>query len=72
MDLTQPYRITKPKLEAKGLQMVDLMSAFQERCRAVNCYGAVDTHFNVEGHRVAANVILPYVLAELHKKLLRQ
>jgi hypothetical protein len=67
MDLTQPYRLMKPKLEAKGLQMVDLMPPFKERLNeGIRCYGDIDSHLNAEGHSIAAKVILPCVLAKLH------
>ncbi len=68
MDLNQPYHLMKPKLEAKGLQIVDLILPFKERFNGgVRCYGDIDTHLNAEGHRIAAQVILPYVMAKLHK-----
>lgn len=69
MDLNQPYRIMKAKFEANRLQVVDLVPAFEEKHRAGwSCYGNIDSHFNAEGHRAAANAILPHALAELRKK----
>ena len=68
MDLLQPYRLMKPRLEARDLKLVDLMPAFKARSReGVSCYGEVDTHFNAEGHRLAAEVILPAVIAALEQ-----
>jgi hypothetical protein len=69
MDLTQAYRIMKPKLEAKGLQIVDLVPAIEARMKSgIDCFGEIDSHFNAEGHRVAANVILPVILSHWHNK----
>jgi hypothetical protein len=45
------------------------MPAFKARTReGVRCYGEVDTHFSAAGHRLAAEVILPAVMAELRQK----
>jgi hypothetical protein len=69
MDLSQPYRIMKAKFEARRLHAIDLMPPFQEKHRAgLSCYGSVDSHFNAEGHRTAANTILPDALAALRKR----
>jgi hypothetical protein len=69
VDLLQPYTLMKPKLEARGLQIVDLMPSFKALTRnGVRCYGEVDIHFSTEGHRLAAKVILPVVMAALLQK----
>lgn len=66
MDLTQPYRIMKPKLLEQGLYVIDLMPSFQKQhARGISCYGTVDSHFNAHGHRTAAQAILPHVLEVL-------
>lgn len=66
MDLEQPHRLLRDKLAERGLRVVDLLPAFRRRAAdGVACYGEVDTHLNEEGHRVAASVIAPQVLATL-------
>ncbi len=68
MDLTQPYRLMSEKMTAAGLRIVDLTPAFQETQRnGTSCYGTVDTHLNAGGHRVAAAVVLPYVIDALRE-----
>lgn len=60
MDLLQPHRLLRRKLEVRGLWIIDLLPAFaRSTAEGACCYGEVDSHLNAEGHRVAASVIAP-------------
>lgn len=66
MDLQQPYKMMKTRLEERGLHLVDLMPVFEQQLsKGISCYGDVDSHFSKSGHQIAASVVLPHVLKRL-------
>ncbi|MEM7050447.1 MAG: GDSL-type esterase/lipase family protein [Acidobacteriota bacterium] len=61
-DLDLPQALLRPALEARQLPYVDLLSAFRDdpRCLYLN-----DTHWNVAGHHLAAELLAAEVRARL-------
>lgn len=66
VDIAQPTRLMKERLELNGLEVVDLLPVMKEASRnGTALYGSVDMHFNKAGNRIAAEHLTPAVLAAL-------
>ncbi|MFQ5486671.1 MAG: hypothetical protein ACE5DO_15255, partial [Desulfobacterales bacterium] len=64
------YRIMTRLFEAKGLRFVDLMPVFNKfQKQGIQCYGEIDSHFTDDGHRIAANTILPNILDMMRENI---
>jgi hypothetical protein len=60
VDLDQPSRLLGQAMAAEGLEMVDVgpeMLRLAEE-EGVRMFGKVDTHFNAEGHRMVAELLV--------------
>lgn len=66
VDVTQPNRLLRENLENLGLSVFDSLPEMKEEYnkRKIRFYGARTDHFNSEGHKVFANILVP-VLGEI-------
>lgn len=65
IDLELPNRRLGEALEARGLHVVDLLTAFRAAHESgQRLYGAVDQHFSPEGHQLFVDLVAP-VAAEM-------
>lgn len=65
IDLDQPSRRLRQEMEARGLTVIDatpaLRAAWQAGAR--DLYGSVDYHFDPEGHRITAEFVAEWLIA---------
>jgi hypothetical protein len=60
-DFREPSRAIAAALAADGIRTIDLGPAFADAVRARRLYKPLDTHWNLAGNRLAAEVIEPVV-----------
>jgi hypothetical protein len=66
IDLDQPNRIMREELDARGLEVIDLLPVFrQAHQEGTRLYGAVDQHFTPAGNRLFADEVTPELVALL-------
>lgn len=56
-DFHQPQRILSAQLRKAGIQYIDLLPGFLEASRTRVLYKSNDSHWNIEGNRLAAELI---------------
>jgi hypothetical protein len=64
-DAARPTRAIATALDEAGVPYLDLMPAFLERAGQGPLYKPQDTHWNLAGNRLAAEVMAPAVRARL-------
>ena len=57
IDLSQPNRFLAEELDRHGIQSVDLLDAFISRGREIPLYKPLDSHWNIAGNALAAEVL---------------
>jgi len=67
VDLDQPNKELKKRLDERGIQYVELLYKFREINQHEPLYGKIDTHFNPDGHKAAANIIEPVLLHDIQQ-----
>ena len=67
VDLDQPNKELKKRLNERGIQYVELLYKFREINQHEPLYGKIDTHFNPEGHKAAANIIEPVLQHDIQQ-----
>jgi len=70
VDIIQPNIILKEKL--KGLNYFDLLDELKKYASdGRQLYGEIDRHFNVEGHKVTADILYPVILPYLKPEIVK-
>jgi len=68
-DLDQPTRFMKERLEARGLEVIDVLPAFRAAdARGPKLYGTIDPHLTPRGHDVLEQLVEPRVIELLAKR----
>ena len=65
MDLSLPNRLISERLKQSGIDSIDLLSEFQSAGEQKTLYRPNDSHWNIEGNKLAAEIIT----TELHSRL---
>ena len=63
VDFTRPNRVLARELDSLGIEYLDLLPAFAEASRAARYYRLRDTHWNIAGNELAAELIGQYLLS---------
>jgi len=63
VDFTRPNRMLGQELDASGIEYLDLLPAFAEASREAHYYRLRDTHWNIAGNELAAELIAEYLLS---------
>jgi len=64
-DFSLPNRLLASELEKLGIDFIDLLDAFKARSHEMHLYRPQDSHWNIAGNRIAADVLasqLPLIL----------
>lgn len=61
IDLTRPTRVIAEALSREGIRVLDLLPAFAREAARTRLYKPRDTHWNIEGNRLAATTMAPAV-----------
>jgi hypothetical protein len=67
LDFDRPNRLLTAALQAKGIDVLDLLPLVRRESNRARLYKPRDTHWNVEGNRLAATAIAPFVRQHLRK-----
>ncbi len=65
VDINQPNRLLSEHFTKQGIDYVDLLEPFRKSSE--NLYKPRDTHFNIAGNRVVAQVVTPRVIELINK-----
>ena len=66
IDVDQPSRILRRELEARGLEVIDLLPVLREaQDTGGDLYGRIDWHLTPRGNEVVASYLLPIVAERL-------
>jgi hypothetical protein len=57
LDFSQPNRLLAASLDADRIRVIDLLPVFRERGASTRLYKPQDTHWNIAGNALAAEVI---------------
>jgi hypothetical protein len=60
-DFRLPNRLLAGALTEEGIRHLDLLAAFEEKSRLTRLYKPRDTHWNIEGNRLAAEEIARFI-----------
>jgi hypothetical protein len=60
-DFDRPNRVLADHLSRRGIEFIDLTPAFREAARGQRLYKPQDTHWNIAGNRLAADVLARYL-----------
>ena len=63
VDFARPNLMLAQRLDALGIEYLDLLPAFADAGRQVRHYKLRDTHWNIAGNRLAAELITEYLLS---------
>lgn len=67
VDLMQPSRLLAAEFLTRGLKFIDMTFSFREKYASGerDLYGEIDNHFGLNGHKIVAEVITPFVISYL-------
>jgi lysophospholipase L1-like esterase len=68
LDYSRPNRLLTDRLQQHGIDSIDLYEQFKTAEAGKSLYRPRDTHWNIEGNRLAAEIITPQVLSRLPKQ----
>jgi hypothetical protein len=68
IDLTRPTRVITEALSREGIRVLDLLPAFAGEGARARLYKPRDTHWNIEGNRLAATTMTPTVREMLRRR----
>ena len=63
VDFSRPNRKLREELDALEIEYLDLLPAFANASRQARYYKPTDTHWNIAGNELAAELIAEYLLA---------
>ena len=63
VDFARPNRMLARRLDALGIEYLDLLPAFADAGRQVRDYKLRDTHWNIAGNRLATELIAEFLLS---------
>lgn len=68
MDFSLPDRLIVERLKQKGIDSIDLLGEFQSAAEQKKLYRPRDSHWNIEGNKLASEIITPPLYSRLKPK----
>ena len=66
LDFALPNRILNDRLQANHIDHLDLLDSFSSTSTQINLYRPNDTHWNIAGNKLAAELLSKYVAARVN------
>jgi hypothetical protein len=68
LDFDRPNKLLGEELRVRDIRYLDLLEPFRVRSRDVRLYKPRDTHWNIAGNRLAADLLYEFLHEAIHER----